>query len=129
LPEWAWAYDYPHNVLNEGIMIEGCTWLHCRKLAQPVYPTPLYETMAAFLIAGILWMLRKRIKVPGVLFFIYVIFTGIERFFIEKIRVNPDIKIAGIEATQAEYISVILLIIGIVGVIWCIGSKPKTTSQ
>lgn len=118
LPDWAWAFDYPHNVLKEGIAIDGCTWHYCRKLADPVFPTPLYETLAAFGIAAILWVLRKRIKITGMLFFIYVLLTGIERYFIEKIRVNPDIRIAGIEATQAEYISVLLVVIGIAGIIW-----------
>lgn len=126
LPDWMWAFDYPHNVLNEGIPVEGCTWQYCSKLAQPVFPTPVYETIAAFGIAGILWMLRKKIKVAGVLFFIYVIFTGIERYLIEKIRVNPDIDILGIKATQAEYISVLLFVIGILGLIWCTRKQAKS---
>jgi prolipoprotein diacylglyceryl transferase len=125
LPGWMWAFDYPHNVLNEGIEIEGCTWLYCHKLAQPVFPTPFYETVAAFALAGVLWLLRKRIRVAGVLFFIYVVLTGIERFFIEKIRVNPDITIAGIQATQAEFVSVLLVIIGVVGIIWCLRRHTK----
>lgn len=124
-PESMWAFTYPHNVLNEGIPIEGCTWLHCHQLPQPVYPTPLYETVFAFAIAGFLWSIRKRLKTPGLLFFIYLILTGIERFFIEKIRVNPDINFAGIQATQAEYISVILVVIGIVGIVWCMRRNPK----
>ena len=24
LPDWLWAYDYPQNVLREGVFIEGC---------------------------------------------------------------------------------------------------------
>jgi len=44
LPEWVWAYNYPHNILNQGIAIEGCTGSHCYKLAQNVFPTPIYET-------------------------------------------------------------------------------------
>lgn len=115
-PDSMWAFDYPHNVLHEGILIEGCQWLYCHVLSQPVYPTPVYETIAALAIAGLLLFLGRRISIPGLLFFIYVILTGIERFLIEKIRVNPDIQIAGIRATQAEYISVLLIIIGIVGI-------------
>ncbi len=118
LPDWLWAFDYPHNVLNEGVRIDGCTWLYCHKLAAPVFPTPVYESVMAFLITGILWMLRRRLKVPGMLFCVYLIFTGVERFFIEKIRVNPDINIAGIEATQAEYISALLILAGIAGAVW-----------
>ena len=118
LPDWAWAYTYPHNVLNEGIQIEGCLWQYCRQLAEPVYPTPLYETFFSLIIFGILWIMRKRFKIAGMLFFLYVLLNGIERFFIEKIRTNPDISLMGMEATQAEYVAGLLIIIGAVGMIY-----------
>jgi len=68
LPEWLWSYDYPQNVLNQGIPIEGCEGIYCRALAKGVFPTPIYELVMAFAIAGILWALRKRLPVPGMLF-------------------------------------------------------------
>lgn len=119
-PEWAWSYSYPHNVMKAGIPIEGCQWLHCTQLSPGVYPTPIYETFFGLIIFGILWVLRKRITVPGVLFFLYVFLNGVERFFIEKIRTNPDITIAGIEATQAEYIAFLLILLGAggMGYLW-----------
>ena len=118
LPDWAWAYNYPHNVLNEGIQIEGCLWDYCRQLGEGVYPTPLYETFFSLIIFGILWMLRKHVKVAGIIFFLYVFLNGVERFFIEKIRTNPDISLLGMEATQAEYVAGLLIVIGAVGMIY-----------
>ncbi|MDX1406581.1 MAG: prolipoprotein diacylglyceryl transferase [Saprospiraceae bacterium] len=123
LPDSWWAFDYPHNVLNnlreENMMlIESCDWDYCVKMIEPVFPTPIYETIMAFIIVGILWALRKRIKVPGALFFIYVLFTAVERYFIEKIRVNPPIEFLGMEGSQAEYISVLLFIVGVGGLYW-----------
>ena len=50
------------------------------------------------------------------MFSFYLIFNGIERFLIEKIRINPDYNILGIKATQAEIIAVLLIIVGIGGV-------------
>lgn len=125
-PESWWAYTYPHNILNDGIAIADCTYKHCMQLASPVYPTPLWEAIFGFIIFGILWMLRKKIKVPGMLFFIYCIFNGVERFWIEKIRVNEKINLAGISLTQAEIISLLVLITGLVGcfVLW---KKNQTT--
>jgi prolipoprotein diacylglyceryl transferase len=123
LPDSLWAHHYPHNVLNEGEKIASCAWNYCSQLNPPVFPTPIYETVMAFIIVGILWALRKRIRIPGMLFFIYVILTAIERFYIEKIRVNPDIEIFGIQASQAEYISVLLFIVGIIGFIWTYRKK------
>ncbi len=124
LPDWAWAYTYPHNVLNDGVPMEGCLWQYCHQLAEPVYPTPLYETVFSLIIFGILWMMRKRFKIAGMLFFLYVLLNGIERFFIEKIRTNPDISILGMEATQAEYVAGLLIVIGLVGMIY-LGLKKK----
>lgn len=118
LPDWAWSYTYPHNVLNDGVQIEGCIWEFCRQLVEGVYPTPLYETFFSLIIFGILWSLRKRIRIAGMIFFLYVFLNGVERFFIEKIRTNPDITVFGIEATQAEYVAFLLIVVGLVGMVW-----------
>ncbi len=118
LPDWLWSFDYPMNVNREGIPIEGCHWLYCNRLEQAVYPTPLYETIASFLIGGFLWAMRKRWKIPGMLFFIYLFLNGIQRFLIEKIRVNVEYQWLPFHPTQAEIISVFLMIIGIAGAAW-----------
>ncbi|MEM6316593.1 MAG: prolipoprotein diacylglyceryl transferase family protein [Bacteroidota bacterium] len=115
LPDWLWSYDYPQNVLNQGVPIEGCEGNYCRRLARGVFPTPVYETVMAFGIAGILWALRKRLKVPGMLFCVYLILNGFERFWIEKIRVNAEYDIWGFHPTQAEIIAVLLFLIGSIG--------------
>ena len=40
---------------RQGVKIEGCTWMHCHQLVPPVYPTPLYESILAFLITCLLY--------------------------------------------------------------------------
>ena len=115
LPDWMWAYDFPHNVLDQGVPIEGCDFNYCRRLANPVYPTPFYEVVASLLIFAFLWMIRKRVKIAGMLFFIYVILNGFERFWIEKIRVNDKIPFLGMQPSQAEIISFLLFFVGIAG--------------
>ena len=114
LPDWMWSYNFPHNVINAGIPIEGCTGNFCMQLANPVWPTAFYEVVMSITIFGILWAMRKHIKVPGALFFIYLAFNGIERFFIEKVRINTEYNILG-GITQAEIISFCLVLIGIIG--------------
>ncbi|MFK5856783.1 MAG: prolipoprotein diacylglyceryl transferase [Bacteroidota bacterium] len=113
LPEWLWAYNYPHNILNQGIPIQGCAGSHCFQLAKPVFPTPIYETTMAFLIFAFLWIIRKKLVVPGSLFAIYLMFNGAERFLIEKIRVNNVFDFLGLKVTQAEVISTILFLFGL----------------
>jgi prolipoprotein diacylglyceryl transferase len=117
LPDWIWAFDYPMNVNREGIPIEGCQFLYCNRLEQAVYPTPFYETILSFIIAGILWALRKRVKVPGFIFFLYLVLNGFERLWIEKIRVNVKYEWLPFQPTQAEVLAVVLFLIGIVGLV------------
>lgn len=128
LPEWMWKFDYFGNVngvdlgapgrpvMVDGYMYEGNAW-----------PTPFYETVMAFIIFGILWGLRKRMRVAGAMFSLYLIFNGIERFFIEKIRINADYNILGMKATQAEIIAVLLFLAGVVG-LWYSYKKAKQKS-
>jgi prolipoprotein diacylglyceryltransferase len=59
-----------------------------------------------------LWFIRKRLTIPGLMFATYLMLNGIERFFIEKIRVNNKFDLLGIEATQAEMIAVLFFLIG-----------------
>ncbi len=118
LPEWVWAYDYPNNVIREGIPIEDCQTTYCFKLEEPVYPTPIYETAMAVVITSFLWVMRRRITIHGMLFFLYLSLQAVERFLIEKIRVNEKYQMFGIESTQAEFIAVLLFFTSIGGMIY-----------
>jgi prolipoprotein diacylglyceryltransferase len=113
LPDWTWAYTYPNNVINAGVPIEGCVGNYCNELLYPVFPTPIYEIAMALALFGLLWAMRKRINIAGMLFGIYMIVNGLERFFIEKIRVNTKYIIFEKEITQAELISFALIITGV----------------
>ena len=113
LPDWLWAYDFPHNVANQGNPIPGCIGQHCMILQNPVFPTSLYESIISFISFGILWNMRKRIKAPVVLFGLFMILNGVERFFIEHIRINNRYNFLGLNLTQAEIISAGLILIGI----------------
>jgi phosphatidylglycerol---prolipoprotein diacylglyceryl transferase len=114
LPDWLFAYPYPHNVISEGARIPGCDGQYCSQLPIPVFPTPFYETLVCLGLFFVLWSLRRRLKVPGALFAVYLIVNGIERFFVEKIRVNSKYDIFGFHPTQAELISSALVISGII---------------
>jgi len=62
----------------------------------------------------VLWILRKKIFISGIIAGTYLIFTGLERFIIEKIRVNSTYTLFGLHPTQAEVISVGLMLFGLV---------------
>jgi phosphatidylglycerol:prolipoprotein diacylglycerol transferase len=59
------------------------------------------------------------------MFGIYLIFTGVERFFIELIRVNTRYVVAGISFTQAEMISLFLVLAGITMIVYVQGKARK----
>ncbi len=114
LPYWLFAYNYPNNVNKVGIPLAGCQEQHCNQLPIPTFPTPLYETLICTILFFVLWGLRKTIRPFGALFALYLILNGLERFFIEKIRVNNRLNLFGLHPSQAEVISAGLVLTGIV---------------
>jgi phosphatidylglycerol:prolipoprotein diacylglycerol transferase len=116
IPQFLWASTYPNNVAMDGVPIPDCVGKYCFVLPEPVFPTPLYETLMAFAIGAVLLYLSRRIKTAGVLFFIYMILNGIERFFIEKVRINTHYDWLPFQATQAQFIALCFVLIGIAGI-------------
>ncbi|MFN3938993.1 MAG: prolipoprotein diacylglyceryl transferase family protein, partial [Chitinophagales bacterium] len=113
LPRWTVAQNFSHNVNEDGIPIQNCTGNWCYMLPAAVFPTALYETVMSIFIFLLLLFLRSRWKIPGLVFAFYILMTGVERFFIEKIRVNNVLEFMGIHATQAEFISVGFILFGL----------------
>jgi phosphatidylglycerol:prolipoprotein diacylglycerol transferase len=91
-----WAMGYPHGTLPTppGVRVQ---------------PTPIYETVAMCLLAWALWKLRDRVR-PGVVFALYLVGSGLERFLVEFIRRNKEV-LAGLTTPQLE--SLALLAIGL----------------
>lgn len=151
LPDFLWSYDFPNNVAQSSGLIEGCDQSaydtayapgiseeqrcqtacgvrYCHQLNEGVYPTSIYEIamwMAGF---GILWLLRKRIQIAGVLFFLYMIYNGIGRYLIEEIRVNEQYNKFGFDGSQAQFISILFVVIGVVGTLYLVIRHRKSTS-
>jgi phosphatidylglycerol:prolipoprotein diacylglycerol transferase len=93
-----WAMGYPNGTVPTA---PGVT----------VHPTPIYETLVMGLVAYVLWQLRDRVR-PGVLFALYLVIAGIERFLIEFIRRNDDVAL-GLTAAQIESLSLF-----VIGAVW-----------
>jgi phosphatidylglycerol:prolipoprotein diacylglycerol transferase len=75
---------------------------------ETVHPTPVYETLAMGLATLVLWHLRDRFA-PGVVFGLYLVIAGVERFLIELIRRNDSV-VGGL--TLAQLYSLALLALG-----------------
>jgi phosphatidylglycerol---prolipoprotein diacylglyceryl transferase len=98
-----WAMGYPHGTVPTP---PGVT----------VQPTPIYETVAMCLLAYFLWQLRDRVR-PGVVFALYLVFSGLERLLVEFIRRNAEVW-AGLTAPQLESIG--LTIVGLLWLAWMV---------
>ena len=70
----------------------------------------------AFGIFVFLMFIRKRGYPVGFVFSAYLLLNGLERFAIEKIRVNADYHVLGLHFTQAELIAVLLVLLGLFGI-------------
>jgi phosphatidylglycerol:prolipoprotein diacylglycerol transferase len=79
--------------------------------SQEVHPTPVYETLALGVGALILWNLRNRFR-PGVLFAIYLVYAGTERFLVEFIRRNDEV-FAGLTTPQLQSVGMV-----VAGLVW-----------
>lgn len=115
IPDWFWAQTYENNVVGVVIQTPG------------VYPTPLYEALTAFCIFAFLWSIRKNHYSKGYLFSVYLLLSGFSRLLIEKIRINSEYHLWGGSFTQAEFISTVLIIFGLLGLLKTTRSKymPK----
>jgi phosphatidylglycerol:prolipoprotein diacylglycerol transferase len=83
-----------------------------------VHPTPVYEALAMGIGAWILWRLRDRVR-AGVLFAIYLVYAGAERFLVEFVRRNEDVAL-GLTAAQLESLAMMSA-----GVIWVYAVKSR----
>jgi len=104
LPDWAWAYRYPHT-------------------SAPVYPTSIYEAVICCLLFLGLWSFRRTLKKPGLLFAFFAILNGAERFLIEFIRVTPRISFGSWDLSQAQILAAGWILTGLLMLAF-IAKKP-----
>lgn len=103
IPSWFWAQTYENNIVGVVIQSPG------------VYPTPIYEAITALFIFSVLWIIRKTEYSKGFMFSTYLLLSGFARLLVEKIRINSEYHIFGASFTQAEFISVLLILLGLAG--------------
>jgi len=80
-----------------------------------VHPTPIYEFLVALVIFWFLWRLGERTMKThapnGIVFAAYLVLTGIARYLVEIIRINPR-SFYGL--TNAQAASVVSIVAGVI---------------
>jgi prolipoprotein diacylglyceryl transferase len=103
---WPWAMAFPQGVVPTTETCVQWGWpADCR-----VYPTPIYEFFIWLAIAAFLWHMGTKSlrgpKAPGEIFCNYLILTGVARFLIEIIRINPRSFLGMSNAQVASLVSI-----------------------
>jgi phosphatidylglycerol:prolipoprotein diacylglycerol transferase len=119
---WPWGMAFPHGVVPT---TESCVqwgWpSDCR-----VYPTPIYEFFIWMAIAALLWHMGKKAiggaRPKGEIFCGYLILTGVARFLIEFIRINPR---SFFGFSNAQTASLVSMVVGAI-LLWSIKSRWQT---
>ena len=89
-----WAMTFPNGVVANDV---------------PVHPTPLYEALAAAVIAVLLWRASRTMPLPAI-FGAYLVLSGVSRFLVELLRINEPV-IAGL--TQPQLWSIVSVVAGV----------------
>jgi len=102
-----WGMSFPHGLVPT---------------TQHVHPTPVYELIAALIIALILWKRGRRN--PGEITGEYLVLSGLARFLVEFIRINPRIYWG---MTNAQVASLCSIAAGILLIAWA--RRHSTTAS
>ena len=86
----------------------------------PVHPAPVYEFLLGLLLFALLWSFRKKFEINGTLFMLYLMLSGLARFLVEFIRLNPRILFG---LSEAQLIAVLMAGWGVAG--WIMLSRKK----
>jgi phosphatidylglycerol---prolipoprotein diacylglyceryl transferase len=118
-----WGMAFPHGIVpTTESCVEWGAAPDCR-----VHPTPIYEFLIAVLIFWLLWRLGERAlkrRAPnGTIFAAYLVLTGVARFLVEIIRINPR-SFFGMSNAQAA--SVLSILAGMALFIYC---RPRFKRQ
>jgi phosphatidylglycerol:prolipoprotein diacylglycerol transferase len=82
-----------------------------------VQPTPVYELLFSVLVCWILWKLGERHKPIGWLTGMYLLLSGIGRFLVEFVRINPKIYF-GHTMSNAQVAALGSVVAGIAVLAW-----------
>ncbi|HEY0759008.1 MAG TPA: prolipoprotein diacylglyceryl transferase [Acidisarcina sp.] len=89
-----------------------------------VHPTPVYELLVALLIGWALWRRGAVERPPGQITGEYLVLTGIARFLVEFIRINPPIYWG---LTNAQVASIGSVLAGVLLVWWSKRQAMRTS--
>lgn len=89
------------------------------------HPTQVYEGIYDLVLFGLLWWLRTRIAIDGVLFWIYASLYSLGRFGISFLRLDAEF-LFGLK--EAQIVSLLTFMIGIPLILYLVGRYQRSSS-
>ena len=101
-PSWLpWKVVYPTNVMP----------LHLAGV--PLHPTPIYSSIGAGIIAGILFWKSRHKRFEGEIFWLMLTLYAVDRFILEFFRADPRGGIPSLHLSTSQIISIPCFLLGV----------------
>lgn len=108
---WATMYTNPNTVVPD--------------FGVARHPTQVYEGLYDLALLGLIWWLRTRIAVDGVLFWLYASLYSFGRFWISFLRLDAEF-LFGLK--EAQVVSLITFMVGVPLILYLLGRYQRTTT-
>ncbi len=119
-----WDLELPIISTRQGTILVQGTELPERSVG--VHPTQIYAAVDAFLLSLVLWFFWYIKRTDGQVFALMLMLHSISRFMLEIVR-HDELGVFGTELTISQWISVLLLMAGIV--LFFQGRVPRPQSH
>jgi phosphatidylglycerol:prolipoprotein diacylglycerol transferase len=90
-----------------------------------VQPTPLYEFLFALVVGWVLWRLGRKALALGWLTGVYLVLTGIGRFLVEFVRINPKVYWG---MSNAQVAAIGSVVVGVGMMVWAKAAHVRVTA-
>jgi phosphatidylglycerol---prolipoprotein diacylglyceryl transferase len=108
---WATQYTNPNTLVPD--------------FGTPRHPTQVYEGLYDLAVFGLLWWLRTRIKLDGVLFWVYASLYSFGRFWISFLRLDADF-LFGLK--EAQVVSLLTFMVGVPIILYLLGRYQRAAT-
>ncbi len=98
----------------------------------PVHPSQLYNALVGLVLFAALWFSRKRFRVPGVMFWSFIILFGLMRLPIDMTRAYESeavlLRMGVLELTESQIMSVGMVLFGALMIARLRRAAPQTAA-
>jgi phosphatidylglycerol---prolipoprotein diacylglyceryl transferase len=126
-----WGARYNHGLVPPSQAFAGLPELVAQFPGRVVpdttlcHPTPVYEFLGGVLGWLVLRAVARRGLPDGQLFMVYLVLSGVARFAVEFLRLNPRVALG---LTEAQLLAVAMAVVGLVALVlreWRSGAHPS----